>query len=96
MKTRWDGWVCAVIAVSLMSLSEWLRQKGVLRMSRGFKIPAVTSERVREVRERTGYGMHEASVLLRQDDLQTAIEKARDVEDLRVCLLGLLSLVRRR
>ncbi len=31
MKAGWGGWVCAAIAVSLMSLSEWLRPK------KGFK-----------------------------------------------------------
>lgn len=59
-----------------------------------FRIKAVTQTDVNCVRQSTGLGAYEARRALERDNLEAAIHAAKDVEDLKVCLLSLLHRVR--
>jgi hypothetical protein len=60
-------------------------------MSRGFEVRPVSREQVMRFRDQ-GMGIDPARRLARFDNLESAIHEAKDVEDLKICLLGLLHL----
>lgn len=65
-------------------------------MSRGFQVRPVTWGQVEAVRRQGNIPAQTASVVARMDNLEEAIHGARDIEDVKVCLLAILNTVRPR
>lgn len=63
-------------------------------MSRGFAIPTFDANDLRRVREREGVSHDEARSVLRHDAIESAIHRAKDLEDIKVCLIATLHYVR--
>lgn len=59
-------------------------------MSERFKVEAPRPDQVRALRETTGIGMDEAKKVIRASLLLEAIDKAQDLDDIKVCLRAMV------